>query len=161
MAFADQYIQKQNLGLHYSEQHFLDDLNIAVVIPCHRESGIISVLENIERTDKPKSATHVIIIINHAVNHSDSVKEENKHTYDNLKEWIKRNRRYSYEVFMSEIDDKKAGVGYARKLGMDHAVSLFNRVDNKNGVIVSLDADAFVSDNFLTEIEAHYEKHSL
>lgn len=51
---------------------------------------------------------------------------------------------------------KDAGVGLARKIGMDEAVRRFDVTGNQNGVIVCLDADCTVAPNYLTALENHF-----
>jgi hypothetical protein len=58
-----------------------------------------------------------------------------------------------------ELPHKWAGVGLARKAGMDEATRRFNLLKKPDGVIVSLDADSVVSTNYLAEIESHFENH--
>ncbi|HKK81062.1 MAG TPA: glycosyltransferase family 2 protein, partial [Prolixibacteraceae bacterium] len=53
---------------------------------------------------------------------------------------------------------KHAGAGWARKIGMDWAVSLFNQKNNSGGIIVSLDADTVVEENYLEAVCHHFLK---
>jgi len=57
-----------------------------------------------------------------------------------------------FPLLFEGLPRKHAGVGLARKIGMDLAVEHFLRIGNDRGVIVSLDADCTVSENFLTAI---------
>lgn len=50
---------------------------------------------------------------------------------------------------------KKAGVGLARKIGMDEAAFRLNSI-NQDGVILCFDADSQCQPNYLKEIESHF-----
>ena len=48
---------------------------------------------------------------------------------------------------------------YARKKGMDEAVRRFNFFEKPDGIIVSLDADTLVPQNYLLEIERYFNNN--
>ena len=55
-----------------------------------------------------------------------------------------------------ELPDKEGGVGTARKLGLDAALRLFDyRVDSAK-LLISLDADTLVEDNYLAAIRSFF-----
>ena len=54
---------------------------------------------------------------------------------------------------------EKGGVGIARKIGMDIALSLFDYEKEKDALILCLDADTLVEENYLSEVGGHFEKH--
>jgi hypothetical protein len=58
-----------------------------------------------------------------------------------------------------ELKKKWAGAGTARKAGMDEAVERFNRLNKPDGIIVSLDADTLVDENYLIEIEEYFRNN--
>lgn len=53
---------------------------------------------------------------------------------------------------------KKDGVGMARKIGMDHAISLLS--GRKDGLIISLDADTQVQPNYLAVVMSYFGENS-
>jgi hypothetical protein len=55
------------------------------------------------------------------------------------------------------IPRKKAGVGYARKAGMDEAVRRFLRAGQEDGIIISFDADTNCDPDYLIAIEDHFQ----
>ncbi len=63
-----------------------------------------------------------------------------------------------WPVRKTGLPGKYFGVGLARKIGMDEAVYRFNLLNNENGVIVALDADTLCAENYLVEIENHFNK---
>jgi hypothetical protein len=56
------------------------------------------------------------------------------------------------------VNQKFAGAGMARKIGMDEAIRRFNAVNKPDGVIVSLDSDCLVSSNYMQQIESVFTK---
>jgi hypothetical protein len=58
-----------------------------------------------------------------------------------------------------ELRKKWAGAGLARKSGMDEAIRRFNLYNKPNGIIVSLDADTLVEENYLVEIENYFKQN--
>ena len=52
-----------------------------------------------------------------------------------------------------------AGVGLARKIGMDEAAHRIARSRRCDGIIASLDADCEVERNFLCELEREFREH--
>src|SRR5690606_11124861 len=55
-------------------------------------------------------------------------------------------------LLFEDVPRKHAGVGLARKIGMDLAVEHFFSTDNERGVFDSLYADCTVSANFFADI---------
>ena len=54
---------------------------------------------------------------------------------------------------------KHAGVGLARKIGMDEAVRMFESIDNHDGVILCFDADCHCEPNFLSEVFNYFNNN--
>lgn len=53
----------------------------------------------------------------------------------------------------------KGGVGLARKIGMDFALTLFENPGNSKNLLISLDADTEVKPNYLSEIKRYFSNH--
>lgn len=60
----------------------------------------------------------------------------------------------------SEIPDNSGGVGTARKIGMDAALTLLNEKAPGKGIISCLDADTIVEENFLSAIHGCFSVNS-
>jgi hypothetical protein len=54
---------------------------------------------------------------------------------------------------------RHAGVGLARKIGMDAALARFLAARNPRGIIASLDADCVCDDTYLASLETHFQRH--
>ncbi len=134
-------------------------LGIVVVIPCCNESDIISTLTSLYNCLQPQSCVEVIVVVNASEQADRSVVEQNNTTVLAIKEWLKtcdKGWLDFYFIVENELPNKHAGVGLARKIGMDEAVRRFVEVVNDDGVIVCFDADSLCESNYLVEIERHF-----
>jgi len=162
MGFADLYLNKQIDFKNKIADNPRTDLRFIVVIPCFNEPDVLKTLESLKNTIRTKSAAEVIIVINSSLKTNQEIIDQNKRTYTEVKGWIEQNSDSSLSFFVlleENLNDKFAGAGLARKLGMDQAVARFNTVNASNGVIISLDADSTVKTDYLTEIEKHFNSY--
>jgi glycosyltransferase involved in cell wall biosynthesis len=140
----------------------LPGLGMVIVIPCHNEPHLLKTLNALAACTLPKSKVEVIVVINAAENSSTEVLKANTFTEVELERWIIKNEcaalRYFY-IANNVLPAKDAGVGLARKIGMDEAVRRFDAIENETGVIVCLDADCTVESNYLTALENHFLLH--
>jgi glycosyltransferase involved in cell wall biosynthesis len=159
MSFAEQYIRKHCI---FPRQILPDPhagLNIAVVIPCYNEPSLINTLEALWNCERPCCAVEVIIVINSGENSPQSAVQNNIRTEEQAITWISNHFAVNFKfhiIVKAGLPRKHAGVGLARKTGMDEAVIRFNYLNNPGGIIISFDADSVCERNFLTEIENHF-----
>lgn len=136
-----------------------NDLNLIVVIPCYNEPDLISTLTSLWRCEKPLCSVQVIVIINSSISDSYNILGQNEETYNTAKDWIQKHEdnKLRFQVFnFPNLPNKHAGVGLARKIGMDEAVRVFNKINNENGIIACLDADCTCAQNYFTAITRHF-----
>ena len=132
------------------------DLGIIVVIPCHNETKTVLSLESLKKCEKPKCAVKTILVINQSEVVTKEISVQNENTYKEVMFWKTTNLDFDLEViFEKSLPKKHAGVGLARKIGMDEAVHVFHQID-EDGIIVALDSDCTVDANYLKEIESHF-----
>ena len=165
----DRYTKKMNFYL--SKYSFIPpqileppsaNLGITVVIPCFNEPGLVRSLDSLKNCTLPTCDVEVIIVINSGTDHSDKLKKQNRLTLLETKKWIENNstgRLKFFVLFFDDLPQKHAGVGLARKIGMDEAVSRFDAI-NRDGIIVCFDADSSCEKNYLAEIENHFKNHA-
>ena len=60
-----------------------------------------------------------------------------------------------------ELPEKDAGVGMARKIGMDLALNRFDYSNNKKKIMICLDADCTVEKNYLTAIVSAFNEKKM
>ena len=135
------------------------ELGLVVVIPAYNEPDIARVLDSLARCAAAHCAVEVLLVVNHPENASAEVVRQNHLTVSDIHEHAARMRHLRVEaIFAENLPVKKAGVGLARKSGMDEAVRRFAAVDNAAGVIACLDADCRVSENYLTALAGHFQR---
>lgn len=137
----------------------INNTKIIVVIPCFKEPEITNALMSLYYCSAPGCHTEVITVINHPENCSIGIKEISYSTHERIKKWSKTHERPDMTFHVIEAYDmpaRSAGVGLARKIGMDEAVRRFNSIGEENGVICCFDADCTCSSNYLSEIFSLY-----
>ena len=159
--FANNYLLKNNrVPLIVSEPN--PQCNISIVIPCYNEPELLLTLESLKNCSLPETIVEVIILINHAEDAPEEIKNFNIATKNEAERWIKENYSNKLNFFAIgpvELRKKWAGVGLARKTGLDEAVLRFNHFNNTRGIVVSLDSDSLVEHNYLIEIEKHFKQN--
>lgn len=161
MSFGNSYFEKNQVYPFQINQR-IEELEYAIIIPAYNEPTILKTLNSLWNCTLPKKKFSVIICINSNENSHESVLSQNEKTEMEIKNWIKEHPSDSLPFFVSHyknIPYKFRGAGMARKLAMDDACNLFNKIENPNGVIISLDADVVVENNFLFEIDNYYSKN--
>lgn len=156
------YIERQKSD--YLQTRFPADFraDAAVVIPCYNEKELSLTLQNLCACTTVKAKVLVAVIINSSVLSNEEVVLQNRKTYDEVSRFAAENNSDTLRFFpliFENLPRKHAGVGLARKIGMDLAVEHFLRHQNLEGIIISLDADCTVSPNFLTDIFAAYRQN--
>jgi len=153
------YIEKHAFCEQEIAEAPLPGLGLVIVIPCFNETGLLKTLDSLAACTLPQCKTEVIVVINSAANCEENILEQNRLTELELQRWILKNEKKELRYFFIVKDDlppKDAGVGLARKIGMDETVRRFDAACNENGVIVCLDADSTVESNYLVALENHF-----
>ncbi|MEM7660434.1 MAG: glycosyltransferase family A protein [Bacteroidota bacterium] len=130
------------------------DLGMLVVIPAHNEPSLLPTLESLEQVDSPPVGVEVIVMFNAGVHHNVAIHHQNERSLEEAKQWTtEEERRWTYHFLLNnELPKKHAGVGLARKIGLDEAVDRLEQVERPEGLLVWLDADSLVQPNYLTAI---------
>lgn len=136
------------------------DLRLIVVIPCHNEADILPTLESLNNSvGAPK--TEILIIVNESIEDQAEIKKQNKITLTLIDQW-QRQSALAFPVLTYHLiaQKKEAGVGLARKVGMDEAARRFEEIGNPRGVICCFDADSTCQSNYLATIaDEFYNKN--
>lgn len=138
------------------------ELSIVVVIPCFNETQLIKSLESLNNCALPKGLVELITVFNCSISADEKIRQTNLIMHKEATAWVNKNAKKGIDFYFIEanqLPDKDAGVGLARKIGMDEAVVRFEQL-NKNGVIACFDADSTCAINYLVELEKHFEQHS-
>lgn len=127
---------------------------LIVIIPACNEPDLVLTLDSLAKCNKPPCGVEVIINLNTSANSTEAEILQNIKTEQDIRSWNSLNKAdFQLYCISSKGDSFKTwGAGMARKVAMDEALSRFNKLNRKEGVIVSLDADCTVSDNYLSSL---------
>ena len=156
------YLEKH---LHYPvqiDEPVARDLGLAVVIPAFREETILPVLDSLWQCKRPKSSAEVIVVINCSELAPDEVVLQNQQIFWEAEKWKKKHTddKLKFHILnFQSIPDDYANAQTARTIGVYEAVQRFTAINNLSGIVISLDADCTVEENYLVSIEQHFEKN--
>ncbi|MEJ5351518.1 MAG: hypothetical protein WHS65_08005 [Melioribacteraceae bacterium] len=174
--FVLSYLKKYSSYKWSIEAEEFNNINNIVVIPIIQEyENISNLLKSIaENETNYFDETLLLFVINNPPNCSKEIKEDNRKTIEYLKDLIKKKSRYDFAKKIyekgikigiidasssgKELPDKEAGVGLARKIGMDLALKVFDYNNNRKKILICLDADCIVEKNYLQEIIYNFNK---
>lgn len=135
------------------------DLGLSVVIPCFREPEVVPTLDSLWAAAPPQNCSvEVIWVINAPADADMSVRNENARTCRQILNWRAEKAPW-FQLLIIQAEDlppKHAGVGLARRIGMDLAAERFFNLGRSEGVIVCLDADSQVALNYFQALEQHF-----
>jgi len=154
-------------------------IDFVLVIPSISEFENIKVLLS-TLAQNPQSylkKSLIVFVVNNSILSGTKIKSDNKQSLDYLRELIRQvsSDQFSNQILKSgikvglidaasegkEFDDIKAGVGLARKIGMDAALRVFDYSVGSKKIIISLDADCQIEVNYLSEIENKFNQHNV
>jgi hypothetical protein len=162
MAFADKYLKKQRLYPDYITEPVSEDLNLIVTIPCFNEPDLLTSLKALWNCERPNGLVEVLVIVNSGESASQDVIAQNEKSIAEATSWIEKyqdEKLKFYLIHQANLPKKFAGVGVARKIAMDEALSRFNKIDKANGIITGFDADSTCDANYFVEIEKIFKKY--
>ncbi len=131
-----------------------------VVIPAYNENNIIRSLESLKACVLPKRPVEVIVLINQPQKVASEINEVNQTAFIRLKKWAETNNKPQLSFFplwVKDLSPKHAGVGLARKIGLDEACYRLQQVRSDRGILVCFDADSLCETNYLAAIEQHFD----
>lgn len=131
-----------------------------IVIPCYNEPDILTTLNSLAACYPPRAEVSVLVVVNDSEESSDEAITQNISTLNCIAEWKLQHQQLFFDVqriYAHALPRKWAGVGWARKIGMDEAVKQINANNYPDGLIVSFDADSIVLPNYFQAIESAFE----
>lgn len=165
------YLEKYGSEVRPFEWRSSAQIELIVVVPAISEyENIQKLLASLEAADQKYAGKILLIfVVNNLKSSGNEVKRENQKTLEFLRSFLRdKNSRNSFSLGFidaasegNELDEKNGGVGLARKIGMDTALSLFNYESSKKKILVCLDADCTVSQNYFTEIYEAFNRQNL
>ena len=157
------YLEKNALFQKLIDEPAPKNLGMVIVIPCYNETELIKTLRSIKNCNAANCFTEVIVVVNDGERTTDEIKAQNLTTFEKATTWAKENITLQHLqfhiIYKSNLPKKIAGVGTARKIGMDEAVRRLESVGKSEGVIICFDADSLCEVNYFEAIISHFKKH--
>lgn len=155
------YLSKYGFTGPFLKNPIPSDLKISVVIPCYAEENLFRTLESFQAKTGFYFSAEVMVMINASENDSQENKNLNIENFEKGLEWTKTHSTEKLKfhfILNNELPKKHAGVGLARKIGMDESVFRFSQI-GFDGVIICADADALYENDFIQKVHDHFFIH--
>ncbi len=162
MRETSRYLEKHQLFAFQIEVEPASGLGVVVVIPCFSEPDLLTTLDSLAACDRPGCEVEVLVVVNGSEQSSQETHDLNRATLARFEQWVAGVDTPGVRFFAVDhprLPARHAGVGLARKIGMDEAVNRLARSASGEGVVACLDADCRVEPNYLVEIEQYFRIH--
>ena len=159
MDFARNYLEKNTSGEYLITHSPEKSLKFIVVIPSYIETRLEDSLVSLFNADPPSCSSEILVVINWPEDDSPENINLSREQFSKLEKWAAQHssdRKRFHIIEKGFIPRKKAGVGFARKTGMDEAVRRFLLSGQEDGIIISFDADTKCDKNYFQAIEEHF-----
>ena len=158
------YINKRASNIWQIENDYKKYFQYIIVVSAIAESDTLpKLIKSLEKNDKLELLnTLLLIVVNNSVSSSEKVKDDNQKTLAYLRK-IKSRVNISFIDASSagkEMDDKNGGVGLARKIGMDLALTKFDYFSINKNIMLCTDADCVVDSDYLLEISQEFNRNN-
>jgi len=152
---VEQYLERRQFYPFSVTAEVSSGLGLVVVIPCYDEPDVGIVLRSLAVCDAPGCDVEVLVVINAPADAGSDILARNDavarsvhdHAADGMPDWMR-----GYAIEHNALPVAQAGVGLARKLGMDEAAARIAMTTDCAGVIACLDADCSVAPNYLERL---------
>ncbi len=165
----DKYLSKQNLSnWEIVQKDENEKFSNVIVIPAICEfENIAKLIESLLSNNLQNiNKTLALFVINNKVNDSNEIKNDNLNSIKYIEKLPKSDNhklKFGYIDCFSDgkgLPEKDAGAGLARKIGMDLALNLFDFSNKEKKVLISLDSDCLVSENYIKEITLSFNQNN-
>jgi Glycosyl transferase family group 2 len=161
------YLLKQsihNWNIEVEENRLYN--NILVIPALDELNNVQNLIKSLSlNSSQYLSETLILFIVNNLVLENFDIIENNRKLLIYLREQILIDSKLNLGVIDAssvgkELPAKNGGVGLARKIGMDLALSYFDFTNKKKKIFISLDADCLVSNNYLESIIDQFNRNN-
>ncbi|MEI8136823.1 MAG: glycosyltransferase family A protein [Bacteroidota bacterium] len=129
-----------------------NDCKQIIIIPSYYEPDLEKTLNSLSQCRATKHITEVIIVLNCSIEDKDAQLFHQTQKKELEQRFSKNNKLIFHFILVDNLPFKYAGVGLARKIGMDEAIRRFNELEY-NGLLICLDGDCEVNNTYLTSLE--------
>lgn len=155
------YLQKAALFPPQIELPPAKDLQLVVVIPAYREPHLLASLESLKAATLPPVGVEVLVVLNDGEKDGEEVRAFHQQSFRELRAWAAEQgseQRQFHLLYQSQLPAKHAGVGLARKIGMDEAVYRLEQCGHSKGIIACFDADSRCAPNYLQALYDFFQQ---
>lgn len=142
--------------------------NIVVIPALSEYQNIPRLIESLNKNNNEAlSKTLFLFVVNNGEEAANDVIENNRNTIDYISNYASKGESNLNLALIdaatsgNKLKGKDAGVGLARKLGCDAALGLFNYNSKVKKLLIWLDADCTVAENYLSEIISTFNNSNL
>ncbi len=135
------------------------DLEMVVVIPALAEPALLDTLDSLQACDLPACPVEIVVLINDGQQCDPAIPPRNQKLLEQCLARCPQPIKEHY-VYCQALPERHAGVGLARKLGLDAALERLLESASADGLLVNLDADCRVASNYLTALHSHFRDDS-
>lgn len=157
----ERYLGRLGYETRSSALQTIARLRTVIVIPCFNEPDVGIPIRSLITCGEPMDPVLVIVVVNSGAGASVDILEQNARSVAELERFGPTPDWFHLCVLdVPNMPRKHAGVGLARKIGMDEGLrQLLKSGTEDKGVLVGLDSDSEVDSNYLCELETHFEVH--
>lgn len=138
-------------------------LGMVVVIPALAEPELTTTLASLRSAQAPPCPVEVIVVINAPEDAPEDVRRANARAMAGARRWIAAHECGALRFHLLDfpaLPKKHAGVGLARKIGMDEAAARLEAAGNARGIIAGLDADCTCAPGYLRALQRHFARNA-
>lgn len=132
------------------------NLGIVIVIPALAEPALLDTLDSLQVCEQPAAGVEIVVLINDGEQCKTQTRLTNRRLFEQCLARSPQPIKEHY-VYCEGLPERHAGVGLARKLGLDAALGRLLRTTTGDGLLVNLDADCVVASNYLTALHSHFQ----
>jgi len=139
-----------------------DDLEVCVVIPAYDEADRLPrVVDSLRSASRRPERLEILVVVNQPADASDEIRRANRRTLEYLEECETEfplhpvDRARGDRAFRPEF----AGVGRARRIGMDLAIDRLHRASaDERGLIACVDGDSPVAPGYVDDLVDEFDR---
>ncbi len=160
------YLERKAKFIYKPELNRSKGYELIVVVPAIAEfensKRLLESLKNNRKTEK----ILVLFVVNNGENIESEVISDNAKLMEMLSEESRKIETFDLDFIDASspgnaLPEKFAGVGLARKIGLDSALTLFDYSSPNKKILACLDADCLVEKNYFAEIILNYNEKNL
>lgn len=159
ISIVDNYFKRFNTSDVAISNTVSSNLSIIVVIPSFNEKNVVNSVKSLLSCHYSGFSVEIIVVVNYPENSNKNVVDlslKNIKDLDILSKYYNSEKIKILPIHVPNLPQKNAGVGWARKIGMDEGLRRFKAI-NKDGILVGFDADSMVESNYFVEINNFFK----